>query len=84
VIPGDVYAWAAVFILPVNSAINPFLYTLTAIIGQRVSVRIISNHMVSVIIISNHGSIIISDMENKSTIGVIKPRSADTGQISIC
>ena len=26
-IPADVYAWAAVFILPLNSALNPFLYT---------------------------------------------------------
>ncbi|XP_053406651.1 uncharacterized protein LOC123546331 [Mercenaria mercenaria] len=35
VISGDVYAWAAVFILPVNSALNPVLYTLTAIIGKK-------------------------------------------------
>ncbi|XP_053389471.1 G-protein coupled receptor GRL101-like, partial [Mercenaria mercenaria] len=35
-ISGDVYAWAAVFILPVNSALNPILYTLTAIIGEKV------------------------------------------------
>ncbi|XP_053381975.1 G-protein coupled receptor GRL101-like [Mercenaria mercenaria] len=35
-ISGDVYAWAAVFILPVNSALNPILYTLTAIIGGQV------------------------------------------------
>jgi hypothetical protein len=37
VISGDVYAWAAVFILPVNSALNPILYTLTAIIGGKVN-----------------------------------------------
>jgi leucine-rich repeat-containing G protein-coupled receptor 7/leucine-rich repeat-containing G protein-coupled receptor 8 len=36
VISGDVYAWAAVFILKVNSALNPILYTLTAIIGGKV------------------------------------------------
>jgi hypothetical protein len=35
-ISGDVYAWAAVFILPVNSALNPILYTLTAIVGKKV------------------------------------------------
>ncbi|XP_045171018.2 uncharacterized protein LOC123533444 [Mercenaria mercenaria] len=35
VISGDVYAWAAVFILPVNSALNPMLYTLTAILGKK-------------------------------------------------
>ncbi|XP_060558647.1 G-protein coupled receptor GRL101-like [Ruditapes philippinarum] len=33
VISGEVYAWAAVFILPVNSALNPILYTLSAIVG---------------------------------------------------
>ncbi|KAL4221448.1 hypothetical protein ACF0H5_019705 [Mactra antiquata] len=35
VIPGEVYAWSAVFILPVNSALNPVLYTLTAILNKR-------------------------------------------------
>jgi hypothetical protein len=35
-ISGDVYAWTAVFILPINSALNPFLYTLSAVIGKRV------------------------------------------------
>jgi hypothetical protein len=36
VISGDVYAWTAVFVLPVNSALNPVLYTLTAILGKKV------------------------------------------------
>ncbi|XP_060079046.1 LOW QUALITY PROTEIN: G-protein coupled receptor GRL101-like [Ylistrum balloti] len=27
-VTGDVYAWVMVFVLPINSAINPFLYTL--------------------------------------------------------
>ena len=27
VISGEVYAWVAVFILPINSALNPFLYS---------------------------------------------------------
>jgi hypothetical protein len=35
-ISSDVYAWSAVFILPINSALNPFLYTVTAIIGKKV------------------------------------------------
>ncbi|KAL4221447.1 hypothetical protein ACF0H5_019704 [Mactra antiquata] len=35
VIPSEVYAWSAVFILPVNSALNPVLYTLTAILSKR-------------------------------------------------
>ena len=27
VIPGEVYAWIAVVVLPINSALNPFLFT---------------------------------------------------------
>ncbi|XP_069101259.1 uncharacterized protein [Argopecten irradians] len=34
-IPPEVYAWAAVFILPINSALNPILYTFSAIIRQK-------------------------------------------------
>ncbi|XP_053380122.1 uncharacterized protein LOC123556154 [Mercenaria mercenaria] len=34
-VSGDAYAWTAVFILPLNSALNPVLYTLTAIIGKQ-------------------------------------------------
>ncbi|XP_060583949.1 G-protein coupled receptor GRL101-like [Ruditapes philippinarum] len=34
-VPGDVYAWTAVLVLPVNSALNPFLYTLTAIMNKK-------------------------------------------------
>ena len=36
VIPGDVYAWTAVIVLPVNSAVNPFLYTLAAFFTKKV------------------------------------------------
>ncbi|XP_053398506.1 uncharacterized protein LOC123558066 isoform X2 [Mercenaria mercenaria] len=35
VISGDVYAWSAVFILPINSALNPILYTVSSIIGRK-------------------------------------------------
>ena len=35
-ISGDIYAWTAVFVLPVNSALNPFLYTLTAFLKKEV------------------------------------------------
>lgn len=37
-IPGDIYAWVIVFILPINSAINPILYTISSI---RFRVRIL-------------------------------------------
>lgn len=35
-VPGDVYAWTVVFILPLNSALNPILYTFSSIIGRKV------------------------------------------------
>ncbi|XP_076466671.1 relaxin receptor 2-like [Babylonia areolata] len=34
-IPGVVNVWAAIFILPLNSAINPFLYTLNTLLEKR-------------------------------------------------
>ncbi|XP_060581191.1 uncharacterized protein LOC132737848 [Ruditapes philippinarum] len=34
IIPGEVYAWTAVLILPINSALNPFMYTLSAVLGK--------------------------------------------------
>ncbi|KAH9503358.1 hypothetical protein Btru_072809 [Bulinus truncatus] len=30
----EVYAWMAVFVLPVNSAVNPMIYTIPVIIGR--------------------------------------------------
>ena len=30
-ITGEVYAWVVVFVLPINSAINPVLYTISVI-----------------------------------------------------
>ncbi|KAL8615592.1 hypothetical protein ACOMHN_026582 [Nucella lapillus] len=30
-IPGEVSVWVAVFVLPINSALNPFLYTLSSL-----------------------------------------------------
>ena len=30
-IPGDIYAWTVVFLLPVNSALNPILYTISSL-----------------------------------------------------
>ncbi|XP_053378714.1 G-protein coupled receptor GRL101-like [Mercenaria mercenaria] len=47
VIPGEVYAWTAVFILPVNSALNPVLYTLTTILGKKKSQAQQDSHTVS-------------------------------------
>ena len=40
VISGSVYAWIAVIVLPVNSALNPCLYTLSAIIARHVSIEV--------------------------------------------
>ncbi|XP_070198825.1 G-protein coupled receptor GRL101-like [Littorina saxatilis] len=33
-IPGEVNVWAAIFVLPLNSALNPFLYTLNALLER--------------------------------------------------
>ncbi|XP_018565119.1 relaxin receptor 2 [Anoplophora glabripennis] len=35
VIPADLYAWLAIFVLPINSALNPVLYTLTTTIFKK-------------------------------------------------
>ena len=35
-ISGEAYAWTTVFLLTVNSALNPFLYTLSAVIAKKV------------------------------------------------
>ncbi|XP_063417889.1 G-protein coupled receptor GRL101-like [Mytilus trossulus] len=40
-IPAEVYAWTAVFILPINSALNPFLYTFASIRGNIVTACLI-------------------------------------------
>ena len=38
-IPGDVNVYAATLVLPFNSALNPFLYTLKTILENREKVR---------------------------------------------
>ncbi|XP_041482642.1 G-protein coupled receptor GRL101-like isoform X2 [Lytechinus variegatus] len=34
-LPVSLYAWSAVFILPINATLNPYLYTFTEFIGQK-------------------------------------------------
>ena len=34
-LPADVFAWCVAFVLPINSAINPYLYTIAATINRR-------------------------------------------------
>ncbi|XP_062581982.1 relaxin receptor 2-like [Saccostrea cucullata] len=41
----EVYAWIIVLVLPVNSAINPILYTLSAIIRERGRRRVLESNM---------------------------------------
>jgi hypothetical protein len=36
----DVYAWMIVVVLPINSAINPILYTLIAVLRAKVNIFI--------------------------------------------
>ncbi|XP_034314029.2 G-protein coupled receptor GRL101 [Magallana gigas] len=35
-IPSDVYAWVIVLVLPINSALNPFIYTFSMIYRQKI------------------------------------------------
>ncbi|XP_071504203.1 G-protein coupled receptor GRL101-like [Diadema antillarum] len=44
-IPGDTYAWTAVFILPLNSSLNPYLYTLSAVLQRRKELKSESGSM---------------------------------------
>ena len=34
-LPADVFAWCVTFVLPINSAINPYLYTIANVISKR-------------------------------------------------
>ena len=34
-IPPDIFAWVVTFVLPINSAINPFMYTIGTLIGDK-------------------------------------------------
>ncbi len=34
VLPASVFAWCVTFALPINSAINPYLYTIAAVISE--------------------------------------------------
>ncbi|KAK9876081.1 hypothetical protein WA026_011190 [Henosepilachna vigintioctopunctata] len=44
-IPADLYAWLAIFILPINSALNPILYTLTTTVFKKQVNKIISSFL---------------------------------------
>ena len=37
-IPGEIYAWTVVFLLPLNSALNPVLYTMSSISSLKIKV----------------------------------------------
>jgi len=39
VFDSEVYSWVAVFVLPVNAAINPFLYTFSNALSEQVNKR---------------------------------------------
>ena len=35
VIPLEAYTWSVVFILPINSSLNPYLYTIASLVSRR-------------------------------------------------
>ena len=46
-LPPDVFAWCVTFVLPINSAINPYLYTISAILNnhlKRTRIAPVQNH----------------------------------------
>ncbi|CAH1382715.1 unnamed protein product [Tenebrio molitor] len=44
-IPQDLYAWLAIFILPINSALNPVLYTLTTTVFKKQMRKVVNSCM---------------------------------------
>ncbi|KAL3271130.1 hypothetical protein HHI36_021627 [Cryptolaemus montrouzieri] len=44
-IPPDLYAWLAIFILPINSALNPILYTLTTTVFKKQVHKIVNSFL---------------------------------------
>ncbi|XP_049822980.1 relaxin receptor 2 [Aethina tumida] len=44
-IPQDLYAWLAIFVLPINSALNPVLYTLTTTVFKKQVRKIINTRL---------------------------------------
>ncbi|XP_045467187.1 relaxin receptor 2-like [Harmonia axyridis] len=44
-IPQDLYAWLAIFILPINSALNPILYTLTTTVFKNQVHKIVNSFL---------------------------------------
>ncbi|XP_044763229.1 relaxin receptor 2 [Coccinella septempunctata] len=46
-IPQDLYAWLAIFILPINSALNPILYTLTTTVFKKQVHKIVDSFLSS-------------------------------------
>ena len=44
VFDSEVYSWVAVFVLPVNAAINPFLYTFSNALSEQVKYLVTSQN----------------------------------------
>ena len=38
-LPPSVFAWSVTFILPINSTLNPFLYTISALVADKIGAR---------------------------------------------
>lgn len=63
VIASDVYAWTAVFILPVNSAINPMLYTVTSFLNKRVINYYLFHDLLSAMVVSRESRLVVAVLE---------------------
>ena len=65
-IPPDVFAWVVTFVLPINSAINPFMYTIGTLIDDKCTKKQSYPHHVHVRSLSMSVS---TDDENKTQAG---------------
>ncbi|XP_072040799.1 G-protein coupled receptor GRL101-like [Amphiura filiformis] len=67
VIPLDAYVWSVVFILPVNSSLNPYLYTLATVFSERNSLARKSTSGMNMTISSKviTGSVVSSGVDRK-------------------
>ena len=68
VFDSEVYSWVAVFVLPVNAAINPFLYTFSNALSEQVKYSVTSQNSKRVY---NHLTIIGNKQRASSTIIVL-------------
>ena len=64
-IPGEVNVYVATLVLPLNSALNPFLYTLTTVLDKRRKGRELKRRQATITLLLNDVSVWTPDQFNK-------------------